>query len=100
MEPISEPDKPQPKALTSWPNVLLLVLYLINVAAMLPKYGLSIATFARSLGICIIPLILGIAWNLTRGDNKALKWTFVSLTLLFVLIFVGAQLQIASEHGN
>lgn len=27
MELISEPDKPQPKALTSWPNVLWLVLY-------------------------------------------------------------------------
>lgn len=98
----SDPTK-NPSRLKSWtafPNVLWLILYLMVVVSMLPKYGMSIPTFARSLGVCIIPLGFGIAWNVARGEAKGLKWAFIIVTILFVVIFVLAQLQIAREAGG
>ena len=88
------------KPLTALPNVLWLILYIMNVVSMLPKYGLSVATFGRSLGICIIPLAFGIVWNVARGEAKGVKWTFVAVTALFIAIFVVAQFQIARETGG
>lgn len=81
------------RSLSSWPNLLWLGLYTLNVLAMIPSHGFSIASFARSLGICLIPLMFGIAWNIPQNDVSFLRWLYVVITLIFIIILVMSQAQ-------
>jgi len=86
------------KRLVSLPNLAFSILIAIAALLTTPEGGSLPFRFGQTLGVCIVPLVLGLAWNGTRKEWRILKWLYVGSIALLLLIFVGAQIQHRKEH--
>ncbi|UCV14111.1 surface-adhesin E family protein [Quatrionicoccus australiensis] len=85
------------KSVVSIPNVLVLALYLAVAYGIAQKYGFSVFSLARALGVCLIPVGVCLVWNFRKGDVTWLRITSIVVTAIFGVIFVASALQEAME---
>lgn len=85
------------KSITSVPNVLVLILYVAVSYRMAEKYGFSVFSLARALGVCLIPIGVCLAWSFGKRDTAWLRVTSISVTVAFGVILVASSLQEAKE---
>ena len=91
---------PQPrrlKSLTAFPNLLFGGIFSVTLIAEFSHNYNPWDALGYALGVCLIPLVLGLAWNATKGEARTLKWMYVGTSSLFALIFLAAQVQDAKD---
>ncbi|MBN8439460.1 MAG: sel1 repeat family protein [Candidatus Accumulibacter sp.] len=92
-----QPSATVSKPILALPNLLVTALYIVSVFSMSSKYGFSMPTFARSLGVSAIPALVAFAWTMRRDEAHRLKAASYIVTGLFFAIVIMSQLQVAKE---
>lgn len=91
------------KRLRSLPNLAFLSLAVLAalVLATQEPYGATLSyRFGELLGLCAVPFVLGLAWNCTAKESRVLKWLYVGSMALFLLMFVGSEIQKSKEQAT
>jgi hypothetical protein len=83
-----EKKKVQVKKFFSVYNLAWILLFISQFIYIGNKYGYNVYCFGRSFGYCLIPFVFGVGWMIKKGDSKALKITYLVLTILFFLMAI------------
>jgi hypothetical protein len=88
------------KRLQQAPNFLFAALFISVFFVLSKQYGFSITALARAFGVCVIPGVIVLIWNLNTSKPQWLRYSAISVSILFGAILIASQLQKSKENNK